>query len=512
MNKLVQVMKDNENKRDNLSVTENGTIGYKSTHNPLVDLNFKVSELRNVDEDFIISEFKKALEFDRYHTLLWLFYLRDIKEGCGERRAFRVISKYLLDSEDYDMLNLLEFIPTYGRWDDLTTLYNTKAYNSQRKVVDIIVRQLRDDLANMTQNKEVSLLGKWMPSINTSSETTKKLAREFAREIGISHKKYRHYLSKLREYIKVVERDLSSNNVSGIDYSKVPAKANLKYAKTFIRKDYDRRLSYIIDCISNGTSKMNISGLSPYEIVGGLRMHKFGVSDDNELIANYIWDKMISEGYKNDIGLDNCLCVLDGSGSMRTKIPNTSYTAMDVARGLSIYFAQTMKGPFHNIIMEFSRNTRWIDISECKNLVHTCLFLDMYCEWTTTNMYGVFKTLLKAAIDHNIPSTDMPKQILIVSDMEFDMVDNNISNLFDAIAREYHYHGYELPKLIFWNVLSRTYTIPKIDEGDNGLVLLSGFNQNAGKIAASDKKDPFDALIDVLESDRYKPIADVIKK
>lgn len=116
----------------------------------------------------------------------------------------------------------------------------------------------------------------------------------------------------------------------------------------------------------------------------------------------------------------------------------------------------------------------------------------------------------------------MPKQVVIISDMEFDeatgacqygrTASNRSEKLFDSIAARYERNGYKMPRLIFWNVCGRTNTIPKVDNKE-GLCLLSGFSQNAMRIASDrTKKDPYDALISVLDSERYQVIDDAIRE
>jgi len=62
-----------------------------------------------------------------------------------------------------------------------------------------------------------------------------------------------------------------------------------------------------------------------------------------------------------------------------------------------------------------------------------------------------------------------------------------------------------MPKLIFWNVLSRTNTIP-IVENELGVSLVSGFSPNVMKTIMSGEIDPSKALMETLLSERYKPI------
>ena len=122
-----------------------------------------------------------------------------------------------------------------------------------------------------------------------------------------------------------------------------------------------------------------------------------------------------------------------------------------------------------------------------------------------------------------VPKEELPKQVLVISDMEFDMATRkdygekdkwkkDDEALFETIEKKYEKSGYKMPRLIFWNVCGRTNTIPKVDN-EEGLCLLSGFSQNAMKVAADKtKKDPYEALINVLDSPRYQVIEDAIKE
>ena len=107
----------------------------------------------------------------------------------------------------------------------------------------------------------------------------------------------------------------------------------------------------------------------------------------------------------------------------------------------------------------------------------------------------------------------MIKNILIISDMEFDAVQKMWRNddpvltqpLFDLIKRRYSDAGYALPKLIFWNVNSRTQTIPLV-ENELGVALVSGFSQNVLKMVMTNNLNPYDILIETITSPRYDAI------
>lgn len=106
----------------NRSITENGAVGYRTTLEPLADLNFKVSALRNRPAEYIVKEFVKAYYSFPKYAVKYLFFLRDIAEDLGKRRTFRIYLQYLAESHPNITLKILKFIPEYGRYDDYLCL------------------------------------------------------------------------------------------------------------------------------------------------------------------------------------------------------------------------------------------------------------------------------------------------------------------------------------------------------------------------------------------------------
>lgn len=508
---------------NNVSVTENGATGYRTTKNPLLDLNFMVSSLRNRNEEFIVNAFVKAYYADWKYAVKWLFFLRDVWEGLGERRSFRICLKYLAISKPQVALAVMKLIPEYGRFDDLLAYIDTPLC---KDVCAFLGEQLAKDVEALECGKPVSLLAKWLPSNNTSSKEARRYAAIIANEIGMSPRQYRKTLARLRTASNVVEVQISAKDWADVDYEKVPAKANLKYDAAFYRHDAGRRTEYIKQAFL-GEANVNAKGLMPYEIV-----HKFmrqsmrPVLHDN-ILAELMWQKMLADGFNNEWGLDDCIVVADGSGSMYTNVSgSTSIRAIEVCNALAIYFAEQLKGVFHNKAITFSGRPEFIDLAPGKNLKEKLEIMLAHNEVANTNIEAVFDMLLAMAVSNQVPKEELPKQVLIISDMEFDSATapdywsysrkENTSwrkfdeTLFETISRKFDEAGYTMPRLIFWNVCGRTDTIPMV-EGDNGICLLSGFSQNAAKIAANREiRDPYERLIKVLDGERYKKVEDAL--
>ncbi|MCL1988634.1 MAG: DUF2828 domain-containing protein [Firmicutes bacterium] len=214
----------------------------------LLKLHFRVASLRKAPDNEIVKYFMKAFEENKLHALKWLFFARDIHSGLGERRLFRVIARHLFTNHRQAIVNLIGFFPVYGRWDDIFALIGCP---NDGIVFDTIKSQLDADLADMYEQKPISLLAKWLPSINASSKTTIEMAHKIRKHLKLSQKEYRQILSQLRSYIQVTETFMSANRWHKIDYHAVPFRASMIYQTRFLKNDKIRRLAYFISVRKN---------------------------------------------------------------------------------------------------------------------------------------------------------------------------------------------------------------------------------------------------------------------
>ena len=214
--------------------------------------------------------------------------------------------------------------------------------------------------------------------------------------------------------------------------------------------------------------------------------------------------------------ISNTLVVADGSGSMTSTIGDTNITALDVANALAIYFAEHNKGQFKDKYITFSENPQYVDFNGCMSLNDKIRKALAYDECANTNIEEVFNLILETAKNYNLSQDEMPANILIISDMEFDRCarsngDKPNKKLFAEISERYRNAGYKLPRLVFWNVNSRTGTIP-LKENDLGVALVSGFSTNIAEMVMSDKLDPLEVLLDKINSPRYEKIAKILER
>lgn len=482
MNRFINAMGNG-----NMSYTENGALTFKSTESAIIDFFFHGAALRNEkDINRINNLFLSAFTEDPTTALRILFYITDIRGGQGERRVFRTILKKLVKYKPEWVSENLHLIPEYGRWDDLFVLLNTNITNN---VINFIKKQLLEDLTNYHENKSVSLLAKWMPSENASSKATKLLAKNIMTYLGYTPRNYRKVLSILREAINVVECKLSAKELYKIDYSKVPSNASLKYKNTFMKKDTERYKAYI-ESVRKGEVKINTSTLYPYDLI-----HK---------LFTYNYDNTIDTMWNNLPDYVDNLCglvVADTSGSMTC----CNNKPLEVSISLAMYIAERNKNEaWKDYFITFSSVPRLQKI-EGNTLLEKMRSVNL-CDIATTDLQAVFNLILDRANNYKVPQEDMPKILLIVSDMEFNQAcrSNTLTN-FEVAKLQYRAAGYEMPTVVFWNVASRNNNSPvTIDK--TGTVLISGCSPVVLKYALGFCTSPLQMVYNVTESDRYKNI------
>ena len=496
------------NEIGNVSVTENGAKGYATSGKAILDMNFRLTSYRNKTAQEIIRDFSLALDETPTVAIKWLFFARDIRGGAGERRLFRICMNWCAKYYPDIVKELLVLIPEYGRFDDLLDLAQVPAV--KKNVIEIVKTQFISDMENYNKSKSVSLLAKWMPSENASSPITRAQARMWIAELGLTPRVYRKTLSKLRAYLDVTEVKMSGNEWDKIDYEKVPSRANVIYRDAFARHDVARREQYLT-ALSKGEAKINAATLFPHEIFQKVD-RSYGILADMEAA----W-KSLPDYVK---GNDSTIVVRDGSGSMTCRVGNTSTSCLDVASALSVYFSERCNGSFKDKFITFSSRPQLVDLSNCNSLRAKASRLKGYNECDNTNLEAVFDLILNLAVKNRMLQSEIPQNILVISDMEFDECTHSgwrssfeapSKKLFEEIADRYAKAGYKLPRLIFWNVCSRTGTIPVI-QNDLGVALISGFSPAIVKMVLSGKLDPFECLLETLNAPRYDAVGEVIKK
>ena len=477
----------------NTAYTENGAVDYFTTGSECLDLFSVIGAIRNREENRIWDHFAGALAEDADTAMKILFYARDIREGLGERHVFRVILRRLAFNATESVLKNLELVPEFGRYDDLLCLLDTPASDGVKKFLHT---QLLKDLDALEKDGNVSLLGKWLPSINASNRQAVQYAVRLARSFRMKYADYRRALSALRARIKIIENNLREKDYS-FDYGTQPSKAMLKYRGAFFKNDrqrYDENL----DKVSKGTASINTGTLMPYELVRRCGFPGNVLDAEMRKSLNVMWKAL--PDYTNG---ENAIVVADGSGSMyRVGDQISPHT---VAQSLAIYFAERNTGAFAGHFITFSNQPRLVEIkgSDLKERVDYCHRFD---ECANTDLKKVFELILAAALRGKVKQKDLPSTVFVISDMEFDRItDNSDATCFEYAGKLFEQNGYRLPKVVFWNVDARGKHQP-VTENQQGVVLVSGCTARIFQQVAGGKADPLDYMLEVIGSPRYAAV------
>lgn len=442
---------------DGTKLTTNGAKVLATTGDTRLDFFGELGSMRRLSSEEIIERFNIVFEEYPLDALKLLMYCRD-RNMVGERNTARVIFRYLANNHSDIFIKNMSLIPHFGRWDDLIlSSINTK---SEKAMVGLLKEQLDLDL----KAKYPSLLGKWMPSINTSSSETKKVAIRLSKKLGMNSEEYRKLLSELRNKINIVERYMSSNKWSEIEYSKLTSKNNLIYSGAFSRHDKDRYEKYMEEVL-NGKAKINTSKLFPYEIV-----RKCINNRKERDVMNTLWDKL--PNYLPENAKDT-LVVCDTSGSMTCSMGRIK--PIDVAISLTLYFGERNVGMFNNYFMTFSKKPELVKI-QGNDLYEKIININRADWGMSTNLESVYDLLLNTAIKNNLKQEDMVARIVIISDMNIDRCTYGSDRkllFMDEMRRRFKEAGYEMPKCVFWNVESSN-TSFLASKDDKDMSLMSG--------------------------------------
>ena len=223
----------------NRAYTENGALSYVTTYSDCLDLFATIGALRSAENQEIINRFQGAFAENPNLAMKWL-----------------------AENAPASVRKNLPYIAEYGRWDDLLTLMGTTC---EKDALNLIKDQLDKDYIAMDMGDEVSLLAKWLPSVNASSRQTVLQGKRIARALGMEDARYRKPLASLRGYIGILENSLREKEYT-FDYAKQPSKAMLKYRKAFWRNNNLRYCDFL-DRVAAGKETLHTGTLVPYDVV-----------------------------------------------------------------------------------------------------------------------------------------------------------------------------------------------------------------------------------------------------
>lgn len=450
------------------SHTLNNMKAHATTLNACVDFFFKAGASRGQD---IIPTFVAAYVENKELALRIAQWLRDVRGGAGERQLYRDILLYLEVVDPSAVKKLLEKTPELGRWDDL--LLNWKSREIENFAFGLVKKGLEEGNG---------LCAKWCPR---KGETAVKL-RNY---LKMTPKQYRKTLVNLT---KVVESQMCAQEWDKIEFEKVPSLAMTRYNKAF-KRNCETHFSEYVEALKKGKAKVNTNAVYPYDILK--KKNEAGVSRD--LIIS-MWNAL--PDFTNG---RNIFPVVDVSGSMYVPVgKNNNLSCIDVALSLGIYCADKNKGPFNGIVSTFSAKPQLVYLKG--NVLEKFSQLKDEDWGMNTNLHAVFDLILEVAKKGEVSQEEMPEMILIFSDMQFDYCVRYDDSAIEMIRRKYEKAGYEVPKVVFWNI--HAYDNVPVRFNENGVALVSGFSHHIVKSLLGDFENftPENIMLQTVMVPRYE--------
>lgn len=463
---LVEALKQESNK----TYTANGAVTHRSSLNSCVDFFFQAS---TADLDKALKLFRQAyIENPQVATKL-AFWVRSPRQGAGMRDIGRACFKFLAEAnrnsskKDLFVFNVAE----NGRWDDLLSLFDTS------------FKEAAMECWGQAFIEANALAAKWAPRERSKN---KKAARAFAKFLGIAPKEYRKLIASLS---KTVEQDMCSGNWQNIQYSHVPSQAMRKLRKAFQRRDSERYETYLQD-VQNGKKTINASTLWPHQILGECIQWNWGGWDEGPVqeldeTSTQLWNNL-----PNWVNGKSSIVVADTSGSM-------SGLPIQVSISLAMYTAERLTGIWKNNFITFSSEARFVHLNPELSLARRISSIPSIVE--NTNLDSVFNLILSAAKNFNIPQSNMPEQIIIISDMQFDEATSGTETNFEAIDRSFREAGFKRPDIVFWNVNGRYCNNSPVTFTEEGTALVSGYSPSILSALSTGDMNPESVMKKALE-------------
>ena len=459
----------------NETFTENGMKAYNSSLNAIVDLFFEFGGNRG-NSNAVLSLFQAAVAEDLDLAVRVALYGRDVRGGMGEREHFRTILTYFARSNPTDAVKLIPLVPSVGRFDDLFAFIDTPV---ESNALDFYTHALREGNG---------LAAKWCPREKSSQ---RRIASKLRRHIGLSPRDFRKLLVSATN---VVESKMCSNEWTDIDYSKVPSLSMIRNIQAFVRHD-PYGIEEFKKGLDNGTTKVNAGAVYPHQVVRS-------IFTNDERVSEHQWKALpnwIPEG-------KSFIPVVDTSGSMMCACDDAGTSAIDVSVGLGLYCAMKAKGEFQNKMLTFNSKPSWIDVSGLS--LNNAVRKTANANWgMTTNIELTYNLILQAAVNNAVPQSDMPDYLIIFSDMQFDAATSGANKIIPNMRERFEQAGYEMPKVVFWNLRGKTTneTVP-VTYDEHGTALVSGFSPALLKSVLSDSLDdftPFNVVLEAVSDNKY---------
>lgn len=458
-----------------LTLTENGGVTYSTSMDALVDMFFHLPAKRGASYEAIKPIIKAAFDQDPEIALRIALWIRDAREGAGERQTFKHILTYLVQWDAVYWARAVIASAEVGRIDDPLFLVG--------KINDAVDDWAIEHHVKQLGGENAALAAKWTPRKGPVFGMCRK-------RLNMTAKEFRKFLVGSTN---VVETKMCEKRWDNINYSHVPSVAMTRYTKAFNRNDGDRFGSFMnrvrnkeANPETGKVEKINTGAIFPHDVL------RIG----DEYQQDTMWKELpdlVPEGL-------SFLPIIDTSGSMGMPIGNSNLTCMNIATTLGVYLAERNKSAFKDLWINFHSHPKFKHLKG-DTLRQKLGNLD-YHDWGgSTNLEAAMNLIAVHASNNNVLPEDMPKYLLVLSDMEFNGWGNKPVG---KMTRElFESFGYEMPNIVWWNINSRGNTTP-VRANEDGMALVSGFSPTIMTNLLEGEITPIKIMLNTVMKDRYK--------
>jgi hypothetical protein len=152
-----------------------------------------------------------------------------------------------------------------------------------------------------------------------------------------------------------------------------------------------------------------------------------------------------------------------------------------------LYVADKNKGKFKDTFLTFSESPELLHLKG--NIVQKSQQMVKSSWGMSTNLHKAMDKILKTAKDGNVPQAEMPEMLLIMSDMQFNSCARFDHSAMQMMEAKYKAAGYEMPKIVFWNLNAKDNVPVAFDK--SGVALVSGFSPSILKAVLAADMEQF---------------------
>ena len=403
-----------------------------------------------------------------------------VQKGQGQRDEF-IKSLIWLENNRPSLLEKNAWlIPVVGCWKDLW--YDSASSGLYHYLKTTIAFPLiREGLEDSYMR---GLIAKYLPKIRSQSNVKNARharlngwAKGLCSYLGWTERQYRKFKSNPQNSAHQFQRHMCESRWDKLNFSSVPGKAlfNLtsrrgKDKKTSVERHGQER-RYMDWLRKQPTAKFTGYVYELYRAAYSIR------TPAQTMTLNKQFKQLLSlADTSSDLVKGGVLCALDTSASMTWfHFGPSKVMPIEICLSLGIYFSSLLKGAFSENVVMFATYSQMLRLRG-----EFCDKVDQLRSKVvggSTNFQSVIDEIVRVRRKNpDIPISDYPKTLLVVSDMQFNPAGNEQTN-YEVATQKLADVGLPPMRYIWWNVNGR-YNANEFAStmNDEGTVLISGFD------------------------------------